>query len=222
MSYIIVKQILKPGRKILGFSLNDQESEIINWITKDPTCEFTIEGNFVKENDPDSWTWIKEKFSSGQVLVMKVGYLLHNRKFIEFVFKAEIDFIFVDFLSVTKDNIKVISELANHQFDLKSSVTKSSLHESKQNGVRLGTSTNLLRADTVSAQKKAVESNIRLKKEWNKRISPVIKGIVDEGITSFRGISLALNARGIKTRHGKSWYAGSVKRVKESNEYALV
>ena len=49
-------------------------------------------------------------------------------------------------------------------------------------------------------------------------IAPIIRDIEAAGVTTLKGIAEALNARGIKTARGGSWYAMTVRNVMQRQQ----
>ena len=60
---------------------------------------------------------------------------------------------------------------------------------------------------------KAADSNKTKADEWAKGLIPVLDEVMGAGIQGYTGIAEALNARGIKTRRGGTWYPSTVRNL---------
>lgn len=92
--------------------------------------------------------------------------------------------------------------------------TKAALQAKKARGVRLGFA-NPVRKGMSPTEAARIRGN-RISQEADQFAAntlPVIAAIKAAGISSFSGIAKALNARGIPTARGTSWYPATVRNL---------
>ena len=94
--------------------------------------------------------------------------------------------------------------------------TKAALQRLKSEGKLLGNRTNLEIVRKKGHQTLQLNANL-----YAKNISEIIFGIKSTGISSYKGLARALNDRGVKTYHNKTWYATTVKNILSRNKKSL-
>ena len=79
---------------------------------------------------------------------------------------------------------------------------------SAQCGPRPGNPTN-----TAEPAAKGREVSIRESERFAATVLPIIESIRGSGVTSLRGIAIALNNRGVRTARGGSWQVSNVRNL---------
>ncbi len=78
--------------------------------------------------------------------------------------------------------------------------TRAALAARKRHGARLGNRTNLAEAQALGTARTAEAA-----RRFAANAAPLIREIQASGISSLRGIAVALNARGVRTARGGRW-----------------
>jgi len=87
-------------------------------------------------------------------------------------------------------------------------LTTAALAAKKAAGAVLGNRTNLSEASALGAAANAAQAA-----QFAANVLPIVSTIQASGITTLKGIAEILNARGIRTARGGSWYASTVKNL---------
>ena len=86
--------------------------------------------------------------------------------------------------------------------------TRAALAERKLRGTALGNPVNALEAAATGRQVQISEAD-----RFASNVMPVIETIQASGITSLRGLAIALNARGVPTARGGRWQVSTVRNL---------
>jgi DNA invertase Pin-like site-specific DNA recombinase len=145
------------------------------------------------------------------VIVAKLDRLSRDVAFIAGLMAQRVPFI-VSELGADADPfmLHIYAALAEKERALIAARTKAALQAKKAAGARLGNRTNLAAASRAGAA-----SNRREAEAFAANILPVIASLKASGITSHRGIAVALNERRIETARGGAWTAVQVGRIIE-------
>ena len=87
-------------------------------------------------------------------------------------------------------------------------LTTAALAAKKAAGAVLGNRTNLSEASALGAAANAAQAA-----QFAANVLPIVSTIQASGITTLKGIAEILNARGIRTARGGSWYASTFKNL---------
>jgi DNA invertase Pin-like site-specific DNA recombinase len=149
------------------------------------------------------------------ILVAKLGRLARSSAFLKRLLQADVNVCFADFPAIAERNsrraLRDMVAVADHEAKLISARTKSALAAAKARGAKLGGNRGaklLARAAAAGCAVIAARANERAAD-----ISPAISEIRAAGITSLRGIAVALNERGIPTARGCTWTGVQVSRI---------
>jgi DNA invertase Pin-like site-specific DNA recombinase len=121
--------------------------------------------------------------------------------------ESGVEFIAADMPEANRLTIHILAAVAEHERETISQRTKAALQAAKVRGTKLG-----------SPQPKkgaAVRSQVLQAKAdcFAASVLPVIWRLQDEGVTSYKALARALNARGIHTANQRKWYGSTVKNV---------
>jgi DNA invertase Pin-like site-specific DNA recombinase len=147
------------------------------------------------------------KKTKSTLVVAKLDRLSRNAEFLLSLQNANVDFVCTDSPNVDRFTVGILALVAQRERELIGLRTKAALAALKARGVKLGNPnpaysiTMMNIAATIAA------------KDFRKEIVPVILEIKKTGVTTFKGLAQCLNARGIKTRQGKTWSTSSVRNV---------
>jgi len=143
------------------------------------------------------------------VIVAKLDRLSRDVAFIAGLMVQRVPFIVAE-LGADADPfmLHLYAALAEKERRLISERTRSALASRKASGRKLGNPTNSAEA---AAKGRAVSLNDA--DAFATRTLPAIQQIQQSGITSLRGIAIALNNRGIRTARGGQWQVSNVRNV---------
>jgi DNA invertase Pin-like site-specific DNA recombinase len=143
------------------------------------------------------------------VIVAKLDRLSRDVAFISGLMAQRVPFIVAE-LGVDADPfmLHLYAALAEKERRLISERTKAALASRKASGKRLGNPPNPGKAAACGRAVAIAEAD-----RFAATVLPVIEAIRNSGITSLRGIALALNNRGIRTARGSQWQVSNVRNV---------
>ncbi|WP_353829957.1 recombinase family protein [Mesorhizobium sp.] len=98
--------------------------------------------------------------------------------------------------------------LAEKERRLISERTKAALASRKATGIKLGNPTN-----TAEAAARGRKISIREADRFAQTVLPIIASIQQSGITSLRGLAVALNSRGVRTARNGQWQVSNVRNI---------
>lgn len=149
------------------------------------------------------------KKNGATLLIAKLDRLSRSVAFISKLIESGVDFKAVDNPNAEKFVVHIMAAFAEHERDQISIRTKLALQAAKQRGVQLG-----------AYGKYVLSKENKLKaKNFAKSLKPVINKLEQNGITTVRAITKALNRRRIRTANGGKWHISTVhtllKRIRE-------
>ncbi|WP_020092296.1 recombinase family protein [Methylobacterium sp. 285MFTsu5.1] len=150
------------------------------------------------------------------LLVAKVDRLTRSVAFLSRLLASGVEVRFCDLPQIEgpagKFMLNQMVAVAELEAGLISARTKAALAAAKARGTKLGGNRGVVMSAAVSEAGRAALSAKASARTAD--LAPVIAEIQAEGITSARGIAIALNERGIETSTGKGqWQAVQVQRV---------
>jgi DNA invertase Pin-like site-specific DNA recombinase len=143
------------------------------------------------------------------VVVAKLDRLSRDVAFISGLMAQRVSFVVAE-LGTDADPfmLHLYAALAEKERRLISERTRAALSTRKASGTRLGNPTN-----TAEAAARGREVSIRESERFAATVLPVIDSIRRSGITSLRGIAIALNNRGVRTARGGTWQVSNVRNL---------
>jgi DNA invertase Pin-like site-specific DNA recombinase len=143
------------------------------------------------------------------VVVAKLDRLSRDVAFISGLMAQRVPFVVAE-LGADADPfmLHLYAALAEKERRLISERTRAALSTRKASGTRLGNPTN-----TAEAAARGREVSIRESERFAATVLPVIESIRRSGITSLRGIAVALNNRGVRTARGGTWQVSNVRNL---------
>jgi DNA invertase Pin-like site-specific DNA recombinase len=141
------------------------------------------------------------------LIIAKLDRLARNVHFISGLMESGVEFIAVDMPEANRLTIHILAAVAEHEREMISKRTKEALQAAKARGTILGS------PDPKKGA--AVRSRVLQEKaeRFANRVLPIIKELELQGITSYKGIARALNARGVPTANKRQWYGGTVRNI---------
>jgi DNA invertase Pin-like site-specific DNA recombinase len=143
------------------------------------------------------------------VLVAKLDRLSRDVAFIAGLMAQRVPFIVAE-LGADADPfmLHLYAALAEKERRMISERTRSALASRKASGTKLGNPTN---GATAAAKGRAV--SIQEAERFAATVLPIMQEIQNAGVTSFRGIAIALNNRGVRTARGGQWQVSNVRNL---------
>jgi DNA invertase Pin-like site-specific DNA recombinase len=147
--------------------------------------------------------------AKASVVVAKLDRLSRDVAFISGLMAKRVPFIVTE-LGVDADPfmLHIYAALAEKERALISERTRLALAQKKAQGARLRNRTNL-----AQAQKLGRAANAAAAKEFARNVLPIIREMQKSGLSSYRAIAGALNARGIPTARGGHWHDSTVRNA---------
>ena len=143
------------------------------------------------------------------MLVAKLDRLSRDVAFISGLMAQRVPFIVAE-LGIDADPfmLHLYAALAEKERRLISERTKAALASRKTTGTKLGNPTNARDAAAKGRQVSIGEAD-----KFAKTVLPIIESIQRSGITSLRGLAIALNNRGIPTARTGQWQVSNVRNL---------
>lgn len=142
------------------------------------------------------------KNQSATLIIAKLDRLARNVAFVSSLMEAGVDFVAADAPYANKLMIHILSAFAEHERELISQRTKDALKAAKARGVRLGKNGAVLAAEN---QKAALA--------WAELMRGEVEAVIGEGASTLTEVAGALTSRGLSTREGAEWSAGTTHRL---------
>jgi len=153
------------------------------------------------------------KRQKAKLVIAKLDRLARNVHFISGLMESGVDFVAADMPEANKLTVHIMAAMAEYEREQISIRTKAALQAAKARGQKLGWSIPSRRKEQASAARKGVIAHTASADNFARNVLPIIHDIEAAGIKTLKGISVALNDRGIKTARGGKWYAATVKNV---------
>jgi DNA invertase Pin-like site-specific DNA recombinase len=194
-----------------GLGLEAQQSSVLSFVgdNADLIEEFVEIESGKKADRPKLLAALAScKRHGAKLIIAKLDRLARNVAFVSALMEAGIEFVAVDNPHASKLTIHILCAVAEHEREMISERTKAALAAAKARGVRLGNPNGNPRhmADARAIMQENAVDRASM-------IQPVILEIQRAGLTSYRQIAKALNARGISTARGGRWHPASVRNV---------
>ncbi|WP_287330228.1 recombinase family protein, partial [Mesorhizobium sp.] len=143
------------------------------------------------------------------VVVAKLDRLSREVAFIAGLMVQRVPFIVAE-LGADADPfmLHLYAALAEKERRLISERTKAALASRKITGIKLGNPTN-----TAEAAAKGRKISIEEADRFAQTVLPIIESIQQSGITSLRGLAIALNNRGVRTARNCQWQVSNVRNI---------
>ena len=143
------------------------------------------------------------------VLVAKLDRLSRDVAFIAGLMAQRVPFIVAE-LGADADPfmLHLYAALAEKERRMISERTRGALASRKLQGAKLGNPTSAGRAAAAGR-----DVQIRAADQFAETIRPIIASLHKAGVTSLRGIAIALNNRGVRTSRGGEWQVSNVRNV---------
>ena len=151
--------------------------------------------------------------TKAKLIIAKLDRLSRNYVYLRMLEDSGVSLCAVDMSEVDTDTaagravFNIMASMAQFQRDRISEDTIAALAAAKARGVKLG-GPKLAEARVLATQ--AVIGNAD---RFARNVVPIVREIQAAGITTLVGVADALNARGIKTRQDRKWYATQVKNL---------
>ncbi len=143
------------------------------------------------------------------VIVAKLDRLSRDVHFISGLVAKQVSFLVAELgPDVDPFMLHIYAALAEKERRLISERTKAALQIKIAAGVKLGNLTNL-----ADAQRKGLAVRLQRADQFASNVFPIINDIKKTGITTCKGISDALNLRGISSARGGIWYPSTVQKL---------
>jgi DNA invertase Pin-like site-specific DNA recombinase len=141
------------------------------------------------------------------LLIAKLDRLARNVHFISGLMESGVEFVAVDMPEANRLTIHILAAVAEHECEMISHRTKAALQAAKARGTKL--------CSPDPKKGAAVRSRVLQEKaeRFAQGVLPIINELQLQGITNYKGLARALNARGVPTANNRQWYGATVKKI---------
>ena len=150
------------------------------------------------------------KKTGAKLIVAKLDRLSRNLLFLATLMESGVEFICCDMPQANKLTLQIMGAMAEDESSRIRKRTKDALAVAKSKGVKLGNPHENIR---LKAGKKGNKSQNEEANTFAWEILPLIDGIKASGLSSLKDIADALNARGVTTQRGGTWYPSTVSNI---------
>lgn len=203
---------------INGLGIDAQKKAIENYLNGDHwemIKEFIeVESGKRTDNRP----MLKEaidccKRTGAKLLIAKLDRLSRNVAFISNLMESGVEFVAVDMPQANRLTIHILAAMAEYEREMISKRTKDALQAAKARGVQLGSPKGLSAEAAVNGRNVSVQKRKTRADEYAKRIYPIIKALLDSGL-SFNAIARKMNEEKELTPRGKgTWTPTTIKNI---------
>jgi DNA invertase Pin-like site-specific DNA recombinase len=202
----------RQGRSGLGIEAQQRAvAEFLSSVGAEPVASFTEVESGRKADRPELQNAIAECRRQGaKLIIAKLDRLARNVHFVSGLMEAGVEFTACDMPHANRLTIHVLAAVAEHEREMIAARTTAALAAAKDRGVRLGFANPNLAKVQRRASSAGVDRLVSDARRFAENVAPIVENIRASGVTSLRGIAMALNARGIPARRGGRWHASSV------------
>ena len=154
------------------------------------------------------------KLTGATLVIAKLDRLSRNAAFLLALRDSGVRFLAADMPQANDLTVGIMALVPEQEREAISRRTKEALAAAKARGVRLGN------PNGAAALRRATDGGAALRRTVSENadafasdLAPVIEAIRAEGVTSLRGIAVALNDRGMLTRRGGRWGVSNVRNL---------
>ena len=208
--YVAYYRVSTDKQGASGLGLEAQRDEVLRYLNGgswDLISEFTEVESGRKSRRPELEAAIAMcKKHKATLVVAKLDRLYRNAYFVAKLMHEGIPFVCCDNPHANKMTIQILAAVAENERELISKRTKDALAVVKARGEKtLGCPVPERGAE--AAGKVAIKKADRMADN----VAPIIHDLRRKGLSTYREIADALNARGIPTARGGAWYASTVR-----------
>ncbi len=217
--YVIYYRVSTEKQGHSGLGLDAQRAIVEQYLKSNAAIEvppaFTEIESGRNNKRPELLKAIKRcKETGSTLLIAKIDRLARNVKFV-FTLKEELEaagvgFVACDLPDLNTMTLGVIASVAQHESELISQRIKGAMAAGKAKGAIYGSPENMTKAAWEKGQvniKKNAREDIRNRHAWH-----FIRPLIEQGY-SYNRIAKMLNDEDYTTRHGKPFFAQSVKNI---------
>ena len=211
--YVAYYRVSTNKQGVSGLGLEAQQDAVrryLNGGTWTLAGEFTEVESGRKDRRPQLEAALalckKEKAT---LVVAKLDRLYRNTYFIAKLMHEGAPFVCCDNPHASKLTLQIMANFAEHEAEVISERTSKALQALKRRGAKLGSPRPEIGA---AAAGKAVAEDADA---FALRVQPVIASLRARGITTYRALAEEMNARGIASARGGSWYPMTIKNLED-------
>jgi DNA invertase Pin-like site-specific DNA recombinase len=199
----------RQGRSGLGLEAQQQAVSVFLRGHRELIIENFTEIESGRRNDRPQLAAVLEacRKHKAVLLIAKLDRLARNVHFISGLMESGVEFVAVDMPEANRLTIHILAAVAEHEREMISQRTKAALQAAKARGATLGS------PDPKKGA--AIRSQVLQDKadQFAAHTLPIIRGLQAEGISSYKALARALNARGIRSANNRQWYGTTVRNA---------
>jgi len=154
------------------------------------------------------------KVTGATLVIAKLDRLSRNAAFLLTLRDSGAHFVAADMPDANALTVGILALIAQHEREAISKRTRETLAAAKRRGVKLGNPNGA--RPLRRAKKGNVAGLVAIKQRANAhaaQLRPVLEDLRAKGIGTLAGIAAALNAEGMRTPRGATWYPSSVRNL---------
>ena len=157
------------------------------------------------------------KLVGAVLLIAKLDRLARNVAFISSLMDSGVEFVAADMPTANRLTIHILAAVAEHEARAISDRTKLALAQAKARGTKLG---GFRARAAITPEKRAASLTARQAAATIRAsaILPMVSLIKSTGVTSLRGIAVALNTHNVPAPRGGQWISAQVSRIVKAGE----
>jgi DNA invertase Pin-like site-specific DNA recombinase len=154
------------------------------------------------------------KITGATLVIAKLDRLSRNAAFLLTLRDSGVQFVAADMLDANALTVGILALIAQHEREAISRRTREALAAAKRRGIKLGNPNGARPLRRARKGNNAALAAIRCKADAHAaQLQPVIEDLRAKGIRTLAGIATAMNAGGMRTPRGATWYPSSVRNL---------
>lgn len=152
------------------------------------------------------------RLTGATLVIAKLDRLSRNAHFLLTLQEEGVKFVAADMPEANNLTVGIMALVAQQEREAISKRTKEALRQAKERGQKLGNPNGAAHL-RGRGNSEAVESVRRNADEFAESLRESLKELIDDGVTSARGIAKRLNQMGILTARGGQWHQSTVSNL---------
>jgi DNA invertase Pin-like site-specific DNA recombinase len=215
--YVAYYRVSTKRQGMSGLGLDAQRDAVRRFVGEGQlVAEFEEVESGKRSDRPALDSALRECRLRGATLVIaKLDRLSRSVSFLARLMESGTEFTAVDMPMANRFCIHIMAAVAEQERLMISQRTKAALQAARDRGVRLGGRRGDHRIEDhgTAGRSRSIEVRSSQSAMRAHEINAVLDGLRAEGISSLKGLALALNERSISAPRGGTWSAGQVRRV---------
>lgn len=215
--FVAYYRVSTKRQGVSGLGLDAQRDAVRRFVgTGDLVAEFEEVESGKRNDRPALDAALREcRLRGATLLIAKLDRLARSVAFLSRLMEDGTDFRAVDMPEANRLMVHVMAAMAEHEREMISLRTKAALKAARDRGVTLGGRRDGHRIEDHGDAGRRRSAEVRSARSAARatEISSVLADLRQGGVTTLKGLAVALNERFIPAPRGGQWSAGQVRRV---------